>query len=176
MTAGANMASVATAQSAPNTDIGGIEFRDVWLKDDEAVRRDAMELGVKMGTGTSNYTPEMWAKGLCVAAYDGSELVSIMPCEIRFAQRVRVNMAFLRSFVVPNHRKRGIVVPLTYKAHDVMRLYAVAHPEMRIGGTMGIVTAKGHMDEPVTKAEMVLIGYTPKGEPLVLRWFDHFKL
>jgi hypothetical protein len=162
--------------SARTEIVDGVEYRDVWQKGDETVRRDAMELGTRMGTASSEFAPEAWAKGLCVVAYDGAELVAIQPCEIRFAQRVRTNMAFLRTFVVPSHRKRGLVVPLTYKSHDVMRRYALAHPEMCIGGTMGIVTAKGHMDEPVTKAEMVLIGYSPKGEPLVLRWFDHFKL
>jgi hypothetical protein len=177
MTAGANMASAASLRDASNPDtIDGIEYRDVWQKDDEAVRRDAMALGARMGSGTSHFTPEMWAKGLCVVAYDGPELVSIAAGEIRFAERVRTNMAFLRVFVLPAHRKRGIVVPLTYKFHDAMRRYALEHPEMRVGGTMAIVTVKGHMDEPVTKADMVLIGYSPKGEPLILRWFDHYKL
>ena len=41
---------------------------------------------------------------------------------------------------------------------------------------MAVVTVKGVLDEPVTKAFMVLIGYTPQDEPLIVRWFDHYKL
>jgi hypothetical protein len=162
--------------SARTEIVDGVEYRDVWQKDDETVRHDAMAFGARMGSGTDNFTPEMWAKGLCVVAYDRSELVAVAAGEIRFAQRVSANMAFLRVFVSPDHRKRGLVVPLTYKFHDVMRRYSLEHPELRIGGTMAIVTVKGHVDEPVTKADMVLIGYSLKGEPLILRWFDHFKL
>jgi len=162
--------------SAQTEVVDGVEYRDVWQKNDKTVRRDAMALGARTGSGTGNFTPEAWAKGLCVVAYDRSELVAIAAGEIRFAQRMRANMAFLRVFVSPEHRKRGLVVPLTYKFHDVMRRYALTQPEIRIGGTMAIVTVKGHMDEPVTKADMVLIGYSPKGEPLIARWFDHFTL
>ena len=156
--------------------IEGILYRDVWLNDDAKVRNDALALGRRMPAPSAAVPADFWARGLCVAAYEGGELVSLSAAEIRFSQRLRTNMAFFRVFVAPEHRQRGIVTPLTLETHSVMSRYALAHPEQHIGGTMAIVTAKGIMDEPVTKGRHVLIGYTPRGEPLIVRWFDHYKL
>jgi hypothetical protein len=178
MTAGANVVSAAAtlrAATIPDT-IDGIEYRDVWKKDDETVRRDAMALGGRMGEGSASFTPEKWAAGVCVAAYDGAELIAIAAGEVRFAPRVRANMAFLRAFVVREYRHRGVVVPLTAKFHETMRRYSLEHPAERIGGTMAIVVVEGQLKRPVTNTGMVLSGYSPRGEPLILRWFDHFKL
>jgi len=172
------MVSVAAVQSTTNPDfVDGVEYRDVWQKDDETVRRDAMALGARMGEGgPANMTPEKWAERVCVVAYDSSELVAIAAGEIRFAPRVRANMAFLRAFVVREYRQRGIVVPLTAKFHETMRRYSLKHPAERIGGTMAIIVIEGQLKKPVTNTGMILSGYSPRGEPLILRWFDHHKL
>jgi len=163
--------------TSPDTEvIDGIEYRNVWRKDDPDVRRDATMLGQRVAPNAVRLEPGFWSKDLCVVAYEGTELIALAPGEIRFAERVQQNMAFLRVFVVPEKRERGIVVPLTLKFHEVMRRYALDHPDQKIGGTMAVVTAKGFVDKPVTKAFMVLAGYSPRGEPLIVRWFDHFKL
>jgi hypothetical protein len=154
--------------------IYGIEYRNVWRKDDPVVRRDAEALGARVTPPGRKVAP--WAQGLCVAAYDGDTLVALAPAEIRFAPRLKANMAMVRVYVERSHRERGIVIPLTIKAHEIIRKYAQENPDERIGGTMGIVTAKGVVDEPVTKAFMQLVGYTPRREPLLVRWFEGFKL
>jgi hypothetical protein len=154
--------------------INGIEYRNVWGKNDPDVIRDASALGTRVTPPGRAVAP--WAEGLCVVAYDGPTLVAIAPGEIRFVPRVKAKMALLRVYVEPSHRERGLVVPLTLKSHEVIREYARQHPEERIGGTMGLVTAKGVVDEPVTKAFMQLIGYSPRGEPLLVRWFEGFKI
>jgi len=156
--------------------IEGVACRDCWQKDDPKIREDVLALGRRMPKPSAATPEDFWTHGLCVAAYEGEELVSLSASEIKFSQRLRANMAFIRVFVAPDHRQRGIVVPLTLKTHEVLQRFALAHPEKQIGGTMAIVTARGVMDEPVTKAFMVLIGYTPQGEPLIVRWFDHYRL
>ncbi len=155
--------------------INGIEYRNVWGKNDPDVIRDASALGSRV-TPPPGLAIAPWAEGLCVVAYDGPTLVAIAPAEIRFIPRVKAKMAVLRVFVEPSHRERGIVIPLTIKSHEVLRQYAIEHPEERIGGTIGSVTAKGLVDEPITKAFMHFIGYTPRNEPLLVRWFEGFKL
>jgi hypothetical protein len=154
--------------------INGIEYRNVWRKNDPDVARDANALGARV-TPPGRKAVD-WGKELAVAAYDGADLVALAPAEIRFSPRVRANVAMVRVFVERSHRERGIVIPLTIKTHEIMRKHAQDNPGARLGGTMGIVTAKGIVDEPVTKAFMQLIGYTPRGEPLMIRWFEGFKL
>lgn len=163
--------------TSPETEtIYGVEYRNVWLKDDPDAARDTKALGTRVTPPGQKLPPDFWAKNLCVVAYEGKELVALAPAEIRYAQRVRANMAFLRVFVSPPHRKKGVVIPLTFKFHEIMRKYSLDNPDKRIGGIMAIVTAPGIMDEPVTKAFLHLIGYNTRNQPLILRWFEHYRL
>lgn len=162
--------------SAETQTIDGIEYRNVWKRVDAAVIRDADALGARVTPPGKEVRTNFWSKDLCVVAYDGEDAVALAPGEIRYADRLKANMAFLRVFVAPSHRQRGIVVPLCMKAHEVMRRYSLDTPHRRIGGTMGFVTVKGVMDEPVTKAFMHFIGYTPQDAPLLVRWFEHYTL
>jgi hypothetical protein len=157
--------------------IEGVEYRNVWLKNDPQAKRDADMLGESMArSGRGTLPPGYWSKDLAVVAYDGSDLCAIAAGDVRFSQRVRCTMAFLRIFIVPETRHRGIALPLSMKFHEVMRRYSEDNPDLRIGGTMARITVKGIWDEAIGKAAMILIGYTPRNEPLVVRWFEGFKL
>jgi len=162
--------------SAETEIVDGVEHRNVWMKDDPDVRRDALALGRRMTPPSRQFMPDVWAKNLCTIAYQDGNLVALAVIDLRYSKRVRANMGYLRIFIAPECRQRGIAIPLTLRAHEIIRRYSLANPEKRIGGTMALVTVKGMMDEPVGKAFMVLIGYSPKSEPVLVRWFDHYKL
>ncbi len=163
--------------TTPDTEIiEGIEYRNVWQKSDAQAKRDAQALGARVNRPGRNLPPGFWSKDLAVVAYDGDELIAIAPGEVRMSDRLRVNMAYLRVFVAPEHRDRGIVIPLTMKFHEVMRRHAQDNPRLRIGGTMAIITVRGMLDEPIGHSGMILVGYTPRNEPLIVRWFEGFKL
>jgi hypothetical protein len=156
--------------------VDGIECRNVWLKDDPKVLSDALALGKRMTPRTKPFEPDIWARNLCVAAYKDDRLVAEAIVDVRFSERVRATMGYVRAFVAPECRERGLVIPLTLLSHEIIRKHALGNPGMRIGGTMAVITARGYLDEPVGKAFMVLIGYAPNGDPVMVRWFDHFKL
>jgi hypothetical protein len=163
--------------TSPDTEIiDGIEYRNVWQKNDEQAKRDAEALGASVTRPDQNLPQGFWSSNLAVAAYDGPTLIAIAPGEVRFSDRLRVNMAYLRVFVAPEHRERGVVIPLTMKFHEVMRRHAQDNPRLRIGGTMAMITVKGMLDEPIGHSGMILVGYTPRNEPLIVRWFEGFKL
>jgi hypothetical protein len=73
-------------------------------------------------------------------------------------------------------RTQKILVPLTYALHQAMERHAQAHPELKIGGTAAVVAAPNTIYKPVGSAEMILIGYTKRNEPVLLRWFDSYRL
>jgi hypothetical protein len=159
--------------SADTEIIDAIEYRNVWLRNDPVAVRDAIALE----TATrENISSGAWPKNLGVVAYHGAEIIGLALSDIRHSERVRANMAYLRVLVAPKHRARELETPLMLKLHEIMRLHSLAHPEAKIGGTMAIVETVGPLEEPVTKAFMLLAGYTPNDQPLVLRWFDHTKL
>lgn len=163
--------------TTPDTEvIEGVEYRNVWRKDDPQAKRDAEALGSRVTPPGQKLPDNFWTTGLAVVAYEGANLLALAPGEIRFSSRLRCNMAFLRVFVAPEQRQRGIVIPLTMKFHEVMRRHAEENPQERIGGTMAMITVKGMLDEPIGHSGMNLVGYSPRNEPLIVRWFDGFKL
>jgi hypothetical protein len=150
-------------------------FKNVWQQNNADAERDAVAVWKAAGLQIGRNAEER-LKQLCIVGYEGDELVAISTAYVGYMGAVRENMAFFRVFVARGHRQKGLVIPLTYATHDAMSAHALAHPEMRIGGTAGIVEVHGTMDKPVTNAEMVLIGYNANDDPLVVRWFSHFKL
>ncbi|MBV9330816.1 MAG: hypothetical protein JOZ55_04615 [Alphaproteobacteria bacterium] len=160
----------------PETEtINGVEYRNVWLKEDAEAAAGARALGARVTPSGASLPPDFWAKNLCVVAFEADDVVALAPAEIRFSERVRANMAFLRVYVSPAHRQRGLVIPLAVKFHEIMRRYALDHPDKRIGGSMAIITAPGMLDEPVTKGFHVLMGFNRHNQPLIIRWFEHFR-
>jgi hypothetical protein len=151
-------------------------FRDVWQKNDAKAERDAIAAWHAADDRLGNLTTDARAKALCVVGYDNGRICAISTCQILYMPIVRENMAFIQVFVPPEDRQKGLVVPLTLASHVAMSRFALEHPALEIGGTAGRVAVRGTMDKPVTNALMVLIGYSIKNEPLVVRWFDHFKL
>lgn len=153
-----------------------IEFRDVWRKNDAQAEADAVALWQRLGNLPQGVDPYQRAKELCVVAYEGSKLVAITTVTLDMLQVVRTRMAFFRALVDDERRAQKVLVPLTYALHQTMERYAQAHPEQKIGGTAAVVAAPNTIYKPVGSAEMVLIGYTTRNEPLLLRWFDSYRL
>jgi hypothetical protein len=152
------------------------EFRNAWRKDDGKVEADAIALWQRLNILPQGVSPQARAKELCVAAYDSDRLAAITTATIDTLQVVRAKMLFLRALVAPEYRSRKVVVPLTLRTHEALSQYALDNPQMRLGGTVAIVTSTPGIYKPVGSADMVLIGYTARNEPVTLRWFDHYRL
>lgn len=152
-----------------------IEFRDVWQKNDEQAEADVVALWRRMSVLPADVDATARAKEVCIAAYEGKELVAVSTVTIETMPRVRAKMAFLRVLVSRGNRSQKIVLPLTYAVYQAMERYAQANPEFKIGGTAAVVVAPNTIYKPVGSAEMILVGYTHRDEPLLLRWFDSYR-
>jgi hypothetical protein len=159
---------------SPETEtIDGIDHRNVWLVRDARVSRDARELGPRIA---ERLPLSFWGKNLSVVSYKNDKLVAMAQCEIRYAERVHVNMAYVRTFVAPDFPKRDLDVPLVVKSHEIMRQYALDNPDQNIGGTIIVVIHDQALDRLMKKMFLTLAGYTPREQPLLIRWFDHFRI
>jgi hypothetical protein len=156
-------------------EFSNIEFRDVWRKDDKQAEADAIALWQRMRNLPQGVDPYARAKELCVVAYERGKLVAITTVTLDMLQVVRTKMAFFRALVDDERRAQKVLVPLTYALHQAMERYAQAHPELKIGGTAAVVAAPNTIYKPIGSAEMMLIGYTTRNEPVLLRWFDHYR-
>src|SRR5207342_201413 len=106
--------------------------------------------------------PMKRAKEICVAAYEGKDLVAVSTATIEPMPIVRRKMVFFRLFVVPEHRHREIVIPLGMEVHKSAERYALEHPELNLGGTAAVVVVKGIMNTPISRAHLTVAGYSQK--------------
>jgi hypothetical protein len=151
-------------------------FKDVWLKNDAEVERDAIAAWTAADALLTNVDPRHRAKELCVVCYDGQEVIGISTCTISYLNPVRQKMVLFRIFIAPNRRQERIAVPLTRHTFEVAERYALANPQLRLGGLGAVVVVEGYLHGPVTAEKLILIGYTQEGHPIIVKWFDHFVL
>lgn len=156
-------------------EFSNVEFRDVWRKNDAQAEADAVAMWQRLGILPQNVDPYMRAKELAVIAYESGKLIAITTVTIDMLQVVRCKMAFFRALVDDQRRAQKVLVPLTYALHQAMERYALAHPEQKIGGTAALVAAPNTIYKPIGSAEMMLVGYTTRNEPVLLRWFDSYR-
>ena len=156
-------------------EFSNIEFRDVWRKDDKQAEADVIALWQRSGVLPKGVDPRQRAKEICVLAYENGALVAVTTVTLDMLQVVRTKMAFFRALVDSEYRSQKVLVPLTYAMHQAMERYAIAHPDLKIGGTAAVVSAPNTIYKPVGSAEMILVGYTTRNEPVLLRWFDHYR-
>ena len=158
--------------SASTERIDGVEYRNVWRRDELTVQTDAIALGERL---VERFPSTFWRRHLCAVAYENGRLLAITHAEFNYAQRLKANMAYLRFFSLPEERART-EAPLILKSHEIMRQHALDHPEEKVGGTVQVIMAKGTLQSPIAPGFMVLVGYTPRDQPVLLRWFEHFRL
>jgi hypothetical protein len=153
-----------------------IVFKDVWLKNDAEAETDSIVAWQSAGDRLGRLTDMERAKLLSIVAYDGAPICATVTTQVRYMAMVRENMAFMQIFVAPAYRTKGIVIPLTVAFHAAMTRYALENPQLRIGGTAGRVTVHGTLDKPVGGAGMILFGYSVDNDPMMVRWFDHYRI
>jgi hypothetical protein len=151
--------------------------KDVWLKNDADAERDAMALWRSAGGMPPDTTIEEHVKELATVAYDGDNLTATITCRIAYLPKVRQNMAMIRLFIAPDYRRGGVSFTIVNKTIEVMSAYSRDNPQKRIGGIGAIVTARGVLKKPVTPLQgLTLIGYTDNNLPIIIQWFDHFRI
>jgi hypothetical protein len=152
--------------------------KDVWLKNDAAAERDAMALWRASADGMPpDATIEDHVKELAVAAYDGDTLVATTTCRVAYMPKVRQNLAMFRLFIAPSRRRERITIPIVNALADAMAGYSRDNLEKRIGGLGAIVVTRGFLRKGMTPIEgLGLVGYTDGNQPIIVKWFDHFRI
>lgn len=154
-----------------------IIFKNVWMKNDADAERDVIAAWKAAGIEPKNVDPATRAKELLIAAYDGGELAAVTTCAVTHMAMLRANFMVFRLFIVPGQRRKGIASLMTHESYEAAREYALANPQLRIGGLAAYVTTPEHFRKPYTPLErLMLIGYSDKGTPIIAKWFDHFEL
>ncbi|HEV2816098.1 MAG TPA: GNAT family N-acetyltransferase [Allosphingosinicella sp.] len=158
----------------------GIEVRNAWQTGDAGIERDAAAFWRRLGNLPAEVNPEERAKEVVLAAYSEGRMVGVVTASIGLFERVRARVAMLRGSVDPDHRRSHVGGALFPRALAILEAWAAAHPGERVAGVGGILESRELASIqripywPQTRFH--LIGFTPDGRQIRLRWFRDFVL
>ena len=154
----------------------GVEMRVAWRRDDKEVERDAIDYWKRIGSLPADVSPEQRAKEVVLAAYHEGRLVGLATAEVGILPQVRCRLAMLRGSVDPDYRRTGIGLAMYPRALDALEEWAAANPGEGLKGVGGIIEARqlAELQRVPYWAEVRngLIGFTPDGRQVRVRWFQ----
>ena len=154
----------------------GIDVRFAWRRGDAEIERDAINFWRRLGNLPDDSTPEARAKEVVLAAYHQDKLVGVTTAEVGILPQLRCCLAMLRGSVDPHYRRTGIGLAMYPRSLDGLENWAVANPHERVKGVGGIIEASELAElQRVPYWPTVrngLIGFTPDGRQIRVRWFQ----
>jgi hypothetical protein len=155
-----------------------ITFRAVWRRNDAEIVRDAKQFWRGLGLAMSEEEADERARELCAVAYEGDKLVAVSTAMPYFYPRLRSRLAFYRSMVAPEFRRRNLASRLCVYSRDLLAGWSIEHPEEKLMGLLIVFESdqfKGHRNAPVAVQlglQLYLVGY--KGDDHIrVVWFDY---
>jgi len=158
----------------------GIEIRTAWRADRADIEKDAVAFWQRLGNLPPDTAPEERAREVVVAAYHDGRMIGVTTAEVGILPRVRARLAMLRGSVDPDYRRTHIGLAMFPRSLDALEAWAAANPAKRVAGVGGIIEAPElaafqrvpHWPE----TRFHLIGFTPDGRQIRVRWFRNASL
>jgi hypothetical protein len=168
----------ADRSEAVRTGRAPITTRVAWRRGDAQLEQDAVDFWRRHQLLPEGVSPEARAADLCIAAYQGEELVAVSTVALQYIPSLRARLAMARVAAAPEQH-RGMVRTAAYTiaaSIGAVRDWAREHPQERVMGLATITSALRYE----TKRQAVwrcrgeaiaLIGFTPEGYPIRATWF-----
>ena len=158
----------------------GIELREAWRSDDPGIARDAIAFWRRLGNLPADASPAERAREAVVAAYRDGQMVGIITASVGLLEKVRARIAMLRGSVDPEFRRSHVGIAMFSRALEILEAWAAANPEERVAGIGGILESRelraAQLLPSWPQTRFNLIGFTPDGRQIRLRWFRDFRL
>jgi GNAT superfamily N-acetyltransferase len=153
----------------------GIEIRVSWRAGNSEIEQDAVAFWQRLGNLPAGAQPEARAKEIVVAAYHDGRMIGVTTAEVGILPRLRTRLAMLRGSVDPDYRRTHVGLAMFPRALATLESWAAANPDERVTGVGGILEApelaafqrRPHWPE----SRFHLIGFTPDGRQIRVRWF-----
>ena len=158
-----------------------IQLVNAWMKDDWKIEADAKAFWEKLGL-ISAEERERRVKELCGAAYLDGVLVAVSTVTVSVVPQVRAKLGMYRCAVDPDHRRQDLAERISGYTRQVLEAWSVENPREKVLGYGAIIQAPELMRkrlEPIWfdwGTDLVLCGYTQRGEQIRIGWFRHTKL
>ena len=158
-----------------------IQLVNAWMKDDWKIEADAKAFWEKLGL-ISAEERERRVKELCGAAYLDGVLVAVSTVTVSVVPQVRAKLGMYRCAVDPDHRRQDLAERISGYTRQVLEAWSVENPQEKLLGYGAIIQAAELMRkglEPIWfdwGTDLVLCGYTQRGEQIRVGWFRHARL
>lgn len=158
-----------------------VQWVNAWLKDDWKVEADAKAFWEKLGL-ISAEERERRVKEICAAGYVDGRLVVISTVTLNIVPQVRARMGMYRCAVDPEFRRQDLAERISGYTRRVLEMWSEENPKEKVLGYGAIIQAPELMRkglEPIWYdwgTDLVLCGYTQRGEQIRIGWFRHTKL
>jgi len=158
-----------------------VQWVNAWLKDDWKVEADAKAFWEKLGL-ISAEERERRVKELCAAGYVDGKLAVVSTVTLNMVPQVRARMGMYRCAVDPEYRRQDLAERISGYTRRVLEMWSEENPQEKVLGYGAIIQAPELMRkglEPIWfdwGTDLVLCGYTQRGEQIRIGWFRHTKL
>lgn len=158
-----------------------VQWVNAWLKDDWKVEADAKAFWEKLGL-ISAEERERRVKELCAAGYVDGKLAVVSTVTLNIVPQVRARMGMYRCAVDPEYRRQDLAERISGYTRRVLEMWSEENPQEKVLGYGAIIQAPELMRkglEPIWfdwGTDLVLAGYTQRGEQIRIGWFRHTKL
>jgi len=158
-----------------------IVFANAWRADDRKLQADAKAFWAKLNLIGAEER-ERRASELCAVAYVGGKVAGVSTVTLTIMPNVRARLAMYRCAVEPDFRRQDVAERISGYTRQVVESWAIANPEEKVLGFGAVIQAaelqrKGL--EPIWHdwgVDLVLAGYTQRGEQIRIGWFRHVRL
>ena len=158
-----------------------VQFVNAWLKEDWKLEADAKAFWTKLGL-ISAEERERRVKELCAVGYLDGQVVVVSTVTVSPVPQVRAKLGMYRCAVDPDHRRQDLAERISGYTRQVLEMWSVENPQEKVLGYGAIIQAPELMRkglEPIWHdwgTDLVLAGYTQRGEQIRVGWFRHAKL
>ena len=157
-------------------DESNFALRPAWRLSDPAIARDAELFWRREQILPNAVDVGERLRGLCVAGYDGDELIALSTARIRQIDFLAAKLAMLRIATASARRGARLASTISAKSLELLEEWSVANPTESVMG-MATVTQTHNYDNvgPVLAVwnRLCFIGWTADGEAMHVAWFAH---
>ncbi|HEX6859076.1 MAG TPA: hypothetical protein VF138_02590 [Caulobacteraceae bacterium] len=158
-----------------------IQWVNAWKRDDWKVEADAKAFWEKLGL-ISAEERERRVKELCAAGYLDGQLVVVSTVTVSVFPQFKARLGMYRCAVDPAYRRQDLAERISGYTRQVLEMWSVENPAEKLLGYGAIIQAPELMRkglEPIWHdwgTDLVLAGYTQRGEQIRIGWFRHTRL
>lgn len=155
-----------------------VEFANAWMRDDWKLGADAKTFWQKIGL-VSAEERERRVGELCTVAYHQGQVVGVATATLTIVPQVRARLAMYRCAVDPDFRRQDMAERMSGRIRTILEAWSADNPQEKVLGMGAIIQAaelRRKSLEPIWHdwgTELVMCGYTQRGEQIRISWFPH---